>query len=109
MRFAKPTLLTLIILHIAVASATQPSRATANVQAPAVAVTASPSPVSIDATEVPAGRYKACVDAGLCHADTASTDSPCNYGNPARADHPMNCVSWTEADAYCRFAGERLC
>jgi formylglycine-generating enzyme required for sulfatase activity len=32
----------------------------------------------------------------------------CNAGSPARLDHPINCVTWHEAAAYCSENGKRL-
>lgn len=32
----------------------------------------------------------------------------CNWGVPDRVFHPMNCVDWLNASAYCKFAGSRL-
>lgn len=67
--------------------------------------------VWIDPYEITVSQFKACVDAGACRMEevTVQADSPCNYDAPDRGDHPMNCVSWRGADAYCRFRGERLC
>ncbi len=59
-------------------------------------------PYCIDKTEVTAGAYRKCVAAGSCGRNvcTARYDDLIN--------HPMNCVSWGEADAYCKWAGKRL-
>lgn len=32
----------------------------------------------------------------------------CNWGQPEREDHPVNCVTWFQAVAYCRYRGKRL-
>jgi len=36
------------------------------------------------------------------------TKGSCNWGKPGREDHPVNCVTWAQADQYAKFAGARL-
>jgi formylglycine-generating enzyme required for sulfatase activity len=60
----------------------------------------------LDATEVTVRDYKACVDAASCKEPDIGVD--CNWGKRERSDHPINCVSWTDAVAYCTFAKKRL-
>ena len=65
----------------------------------------------IDQTEVTVGAYRRCEDTGHCGVSTFTTrydDADCNWGYPDREHHPMNCVSWVGADAYCRAQGKRL-
>jgi formylglycine-generating enzyme required for sulfatase activity len=68
----------------------------------------------IDQTEVTVARFRACVEAGAC-APPDPANPNCggdfvvlNNWSQQRDDHPINCVSWTQADAYCRWAGKRL-
>lgn len=61
----------------------------------------------IDRTEVTVDAYQACVDAGACVPGRTFTD--CNYGLPERGRHPINCTTRPEADAFCAWAGKRLC
>lgn len=57
--------------------------------------------------EVTVAQYAACVSAGKCKA--ASTyDVHCNAGKPDRDKHPINCVPWGEAQAYCQWLGGAL-
>ena len=53
----------------------------------------------IDRTEVTAAAYAACVTAGVCTAPTCSSDSP---------QHPVVCVDWNQARAFCGWRGARL-
>lgn len=65
------------------------------------------APFCMDETEVTAGAYGACVERGACQAPPRE-HVLCNFARPERADHPMNCISWQLADAYCRAEGGRL-
>jgi len=74
------------------------------------------SPYWIDRHEVTAARYRTCVDAGACSSNTflcksghaAPSSKSLNAGTPGRQNHPMNCVSWHQADAFCKWTGGRL-
>ncbi len=68
----------------------------------------------LDRHEVTVADYGRCVKAGGC-TDTRLTGSRvlygkelCNWGRADRANHPINCVSWKQARAYCGWAGKRL-
>jgi formylglycine-generating enzyme len=60
----------------------------------------------IDRTEVTGEAYERCVSAHVCSA--AEQGASCNAGKPGREQHPINCVRFDQADAYCRWAGKRL-
>jgi formylglycine-generating enzyme required for sulfatase activity len=57
----------------------------------------------IDKTEVTSAQYQKCVEAGACRvvADMSGHDP---QGKP---DHPVE-VTWSDAQAYCHWAGARL-
>lgn len=74
----------------------------------------------IDRTEVTVAAYEACAAQKACPPapgtvyGTKYTDDDeaarwnqfCNRSD--RRDHPINCVDWTQADAYCRSHDKRL-
>jgi formylglycine-generating enzyme required for sulfatase activity len=62
----------------------------------------------IDKTEVTVEAYKQCVDAGHCSQLDTNARGACNWGVSGRERHPINCVDWDEAEAYCAWAGKRL-
>lgn len=75
----------------------------------------------IELTEVTVAAYSACVRAGSCSpaSGTEGFRGPgqpaqgaephlCNGDKPDRPNHPLNCVTWIEAGAYCAWRGMRL-
>jgi formylglycine-generating enzyme len=79
------------------------------------------SPFLLDATEVTVAAYAECVRAERCEAaaakvaggsliqrDRARWSAACNQDRADRADHPVNCVDWQQATAYCAWLGKRL-
>ncbi len=62
----------------------------------------------MDRTEVTVEAYGRCVTAGTCTAPTPITVQRCNWGMAGREHHPINCVDWRQAAAYCAWAGGRL-
>ncbi|HEY3500235.1 MAG TPA: SUMF1/EgtB/PvdO family nonheme iron enzyme [Polyangiaceae bacterium] len=65
------------------------------------------APFCLDETEVTAEAYASCVASGACQA-TKADHVLCNFGRPGRNQHPMNCLEWTRADAFCKAKGARL-
>jgi len=57
--------------------------------------------------EVTAAQYGRCVEAGACPVPAGTWDD-CTYGVAGKGNHPINCVDWNDAAAYCRWAGCRL-
>jgi hypothetical protein len=77
--------------------------------APPTSVTV--GPFALDATEVTAGAFEDWCD-GEGRAEDACVsmperEAPCTFRNRLR-EHPMNCVTWLEASAFCRARGKRL-
>lgn len=77
------------------------------------------TPFCIDRTEVTVAAYRACVGHG-CTTPSAFHDAQgdpdagvdedvaCNWEAPGRELHPINCVEWSQATAYCAFRGAAL-
>ena len=63
----------------------------------------------MDKNEVTVAEYQKCMDAGKCkRPKDHRRNKYCNLGASDRNDHPVNCVDWSEAAAYCSWAGGRL-
>ena len=71
---------------------------------------------ALDRTEVTVGAYKRCVAAGKCEGTVTpfwdgkeqAGGAYCTYDKAGHDEHPMNCVDWRNAEAYCAYAGKRL-
>ncbi len=57
-------------------------------------------------TEVTVDHYRACVNAGACTGPNYGGN--CNWGKSDRGAHPINCVDWSQAQAFAKWAGGRL-
>jgi formylglycine-generating enzyme required for sulfatase activity len=70
----------------------------------------------LDRTEVSAAAYEPCVQAGACTAawltETVLGDQRpsdvCSSGREDRREHPIQCVDFDQASAFCRWRGARL-
>ena len=59
----------------------------------------------LGATAVTVDAYARCVKAGACAAPPPG--NYCNW-NSVRTNHPINCVDWNQATAFCNWIGGRL-
>ncbi len=74
--------------------------------------TVSVSAFLMDRTEVTAGDYARCVSDGAC-GPVSIPDNPrvavlCNADDRTRQNHPANCLTYTDAMAYCASVQKRL-
>jgi formylglycine-generating enzyme required for sulfatase activity len=82
----------------------------------AASVTAtSPAPQWIDIpgrklkmlkTEVTVKQYQDCVGAGKC--TQTGTEDYCHRAKQDKENHPVNCVSWAQANGFCAWMSARL-
>ena len=59
----------------------------------------------IDRTEATNAQYRRCVEAGDCETPGFMC---MEFTDEAKTNHPMACVDWFGAEAYCVWAGARL-
>lgn len=62
----------------------------------------------IDRYEVTNARFRPCVEAGTCEPPKSCVYGQPTYGDEAKANHPVGCVSWSNAKTYCEWRGARL-
>jgi formylglycine-generating enzyme required for sulfatase activity len=62
----------------------------------------------IDKYEVTVSQYAACQSSSPGTCTTPATNAGCNWGVSGFDNHPINCVDWTQAKAYCTWVGKRL-
>ena len=60
----------------------------------------------LDVNEVIVAHYRICVKHGGCEQPVKA--ELCNYHNEDRLEHPMNCVTQPQAEAYCEWVNKRL-
>lgn len=62
----------------------------------------------LDQTEVTNAQYRRCVEAGMCEEPATCKKGTPTYADPDKSEHPVVCVSWQDAQAYCQWAGARM-
>ena len=63
-------------------------------------------PYCIDRMPVTVAAYRRCVQANVCTVPRKPLDY--NYDREGRDNHPVNAVTWDQANAYCQWAKKRL-
>jgi hypothetical protein len=72
-------------------------------------VRSAPAGIDFAKTETTVAEYRACVEMGKCSVPKdKSAEKYCNWGYADRDAHPVNCVDWNQATAFCAWAGGRL-
>jgi formylglycine-generating enzyme required for sulfatase activity len=66
------------------------------------------APFLLDVREVTVAAYGSCVKRGKCSADGLACGEGANFADARRGEHPVNCVSWFQANEYCAASGGRL-
>ena len=62
----------------------------------------------VDKTEATADQFESCVLAGGCTA--AGTQlAQCTWQKEGLGGRPINCLTWDQADQYCKWAGKAFC
>ena len=62
----------------------------------------------LDVTEVTVEAFRRCVEGRACDDASLGKEALCNAARSDRLDHPVNCVPFTQAEAYCAWEGKRL-
>lgn len=65
-------------------------------------------PLCVDTNEVTADQYAACVKGGKCTADHLKCATQATFEAADKGNHPIVCVDFNQAVAYCTAQGKRL-
>lgn len=66
------------------------------------------SSFEVDRTEVTVASYTECVRASVCTTESLADNFECNWGKLGRDTHPINCVTFKQANAFCHWKNKRL-
>ena len=68
------------------------------------------SSYAIDIHEVTVGDYKRCIDQGVCSEPMPLERSmfSCNWSMSGFTNHPVDCITWYQAQEYCQWLGKNL-
>lgn len=61
----------------------------------------------LDITKVTSSSFSTCIAVGKC-SSAPSSMAGCNYTVLGREDHPVNCVTLSQANEFCAVSGKRL-
>ncbi len=60
-------------------------------------------------SEVTLAQYTSCVNAGVCSEPRDRNDNQrCNWGTVGREQHPVNCLTWSQARTFAQWVGGDL-
>ncbi len=62
----------------------------------------------MDRTEVTVDAYASCVEVGACAGADLECGNAATWHKKGKGSHPVNCVTWNEAETFCREHGKRL-
>ncbi len=65
-------------------------------------------PFCMDRTEVTVDAYASCVQLGACSGTDLECGNAATWGKKGFGSYPVNCVTWDEAENFCREHGKRL-
>lgn len=67
------------------------------------------APFLMTRSEITIDQYASCVQAGVCSPPRDRNDSrSCNWGAADRRQHPINCITWSDARSFARWVGGDL-
>ncbi len=61
-----------------------------------------------DVLETTVTEYSACIDEGMCTKNGLDCSAQSTYGREGKAAHPIVCIDFDQASAYCASKGKRL-